>query len=153
MSKERFDKTVGILVKAYMNDTLTHGECAACAVGNIVAARIGCDVVVGDHGAFFWVKDGKTFGPAWHHVFITRRVRQRINPRAYKGVVKQQIDLTEYTWQELARVEKVFEKTGKNYLFDDEKKFNSLMAVVDLLAKIDGISLEQTETARKLFVK
>jgi hypothetical protein len=41
MSKERFDKTVDVLVSAYLNDTLVHGNDCACAVGNMICAAMG----------------------------------------------------------------------------------------------------------------
>src|ERR1044071_10512412 len=41
MGLERFNKTVDILVKAYLNDTLAHKTCTACAVGNIIAHYLG----------------------------------------------------------------------------------------------------------------
>jgi hypothetical protein len=37
-----YHKTIGILVDAYFDDTLQHGNCSACAVGNLVAAAKGC---------------------------------------------------------------------------------------------------------------
>lgn len=40
---ELYQKTVDILVKAYFDDTLQHGNCYACAVGNIIAGNCGDD--------------------------------------------------------------------------------------------------------------
>ena len=36
--KATFSNSVDILVKAYFNDTLRHGNCLACAVGNLMQA-------------------------------------------------------------------------------------------------------------------
>jgi len=41
MKAASFENTVDILVKAYINDTLEHNNCYACAVGNIVAHNMG----------------------------------------------------------------------------------------------------------------
>jgi hypothetical protein len=35
--KPTFSNTIDILVKAYLNDTLQHESCSACAVGNLVS--------------------------------------------------------------------------------------------------------------------
>ena len=34
--KATFENSVSVLVRAYMNDTLIHGNCFACAVGNLI---------------------------------------------------------------------------------------------------------------------
>ena len=39
--KATFSNTVDILVKAYLNDTLRHCNCYACAVGNIISSAMG----------------------------------------------------------------------------------------------------------------
>jgi hypothetical protein len=36
-----FNHTVNVLVKAYLNDTLRHNNCYACAVGNMIASANG----------------------------------------------------------------------------------------------------------------
>lgn len=36
--KKKFHETVGILVQAYLNDTLIHQSCQHCAVGNLITA-------------------------------------------------------------------------------------------------------------------
>ncbi len=59
-NKSLYDKTVSILVDAYMNDTLQHGNCFACAVGNIVAAN--CDVKT---FTFSWSKHRRRSCMGW----------------------------------------------------------------------------------------
>jgi hypothetical protein len=39
--KATFENSVDVLVKAYLNDTLEHGQCHACAVGNLICAETG----------------------------------------------------------------------------------------------------------------
>lgn len=146
--KATFDNTVSILVKAYLNDTLIHGDCAACAVGNLIASskgyktyRAGCTVV--------WQQGYAQ--PHWQSVFLTDSVSQSIQPKNYTGKAKDQIDSTGYTWQELARIEKAFESAPR--ISYDDRMFNGLMAVIDVLAEIHNIDLTQKETAKALFVK
>lgn len=40
-----FNHSVNVLVKAYLNNTLAHSTCYACAVGNLVADGIGTKVI------------------------------------------------------------------------------------------------------------
>jgi hypothetical protein len=138
---EKFHHTVGILVKAYLNDTLEHGVCTKCAVGNLVIAAIPearINLLVG-----------------WPEVFVTDLGgRQSISPENYAGEAKEQIDSTGYTWQELALIEAAFESADTDS-FNEEKvdiaRFNGLMAVVDVLADIHKVDLSVKEEAKALF--
>jgi len=148
--KATFEHSVDILVKAYMNDTLAHGYCPACAVGNLCAAAKNFYVIrsEGICSKFEWTskRSGGVFIPSWDDVFITINGVQRITPSAYFGIAKEEIDATGYSWQELARIEWAFESADRDYS-EDEWMFNGLMAVVDVLAEIHGVSLEAKETA------
>jgi len=60
MKTANFNDTVDILVKAYLNDTLEHGVCSACAVGNICLAAgapysYGYKIQPDDNSAWKWV--------------------------------------------------------------------------------------------------
>ena len=103
-NKEQFDRTVKILVAAYLNNSLVQSNCHACAVGNLVAANL--DIR--------YDQDLKWIGRqvAWSAVFVTLRyqIAQNKCPGAYAGEAKAQIDATGYTWQELARIEYAFER-------------------------------------------
>ena len=57
---ERFHETVGILVKAYLNDTLEHTNCHACAVGNMIASKMGISIIKNKRGM-----EWSTSDPAW----------------------------------------------------------------------------------------
>jgi hypothetical protein len=145
-SKEQFDHTLKILVAAYLNGSLAHSNCHACAVGNIIAANL--DIR--------YDKDLKWVGRqvAWSAVFVTLRyqIAQNKCPAAYTGEAKVQIDATGYTWQELAALEYAFERAPTGNTSEDHT-FNSLMAVVDVLYQIHQLD-ESTKTAVKsLFVK
>ena len=139
---EKFNETISILVKAYLNDTLRHGDCAACAVGNLVS--------YGDKST----ESSRII--KWFNVFGTMRTatycRQFEAPHNYHTEAKEVIDSTGYTWPELAKIEYAFESApiGNN---DDEWMFNGLMSVVDVLAEIHGIDLETTEKAKLQFVR
>jgi hypothetical protein len=158
--KPSFQQTVDVLVKAYLNDTLEHGVCTACAVGNIIAASLGCRVAKDNIN---WLRGGTEVIPIWDEVFISSYPgRQEIYPDKYKGWAKRQIDASGYTWQQLAMIEKAFETHNSGIDLpedsDDEaivqaSMFNGLMAVVDVLAEIYGIDLTSKEQAKLLFVK
>jgi hypothetical protein len=165
-----FNHTVNVLVQAYLNDTLKHMDCAACAVGNIVADALECRIVnaeevgwAGLHGNY-WERGGITYEPIWHRLFFTPRpqAKQRRWPKRYRGVIKKQIEATGYTWQELALIERAFESVPVPYFSEMQLSFNvdhekwmfdGLMKVVDCLADIHGINLEATNEAKKLFQK
>jgi hypothetical protein len=137
--KEKFNDTVSILVKAYLNETLVHGSCVACAVGNIIADKCG----------YKYVSVGSLYSPQlrWKD-----NVPQRWIDGLSNVVQSDQTIATGYTVKELSVIERAFECSsfGEN---DDEWMFNGLMNVVDVLAEIHGIDLTEKEEAKTLFVK
>jgi hypothetical protein len=138
-----FNHTVNVLVQAYMNNTLIHKDCSACAVGNIIQAS-GMILKKGDKKSDSWLHrinhkirlDSFGTTPAWYneHLAIT------------------QIDSTGYSLTELHLIERAFERAPFSDLAE-EWNFNGLMAVVDVLADIHGIDLQAKESAKLLFVK
>lgn len=145
-NKNLYEKTIKILVNAYLNDTLVKGHCSACAVGNIVAGNMGLSVVR-CVGYSSWIsKDGKNEIPYWDEVFMTTSEGQRVNLDEYEGDAKAQIDSTGYSVAELALIEETFETNG-----DD--MFTGLMAVVDVLGVIHEVNQEETIESKNLFVK
>lgn len=166
-----FDQTVSILVKAYLNDTLKHQDCSCCAVGNIISEACGYKREV-IKGRGYWTKGAKVFDPQeWIGVFGTNVIKpkrtflQKLTGSKPKRKVESWFDhdkinetvegwsnATGYSIIELARIESAFERapSGSN---KSEWMFNGLMAVVDVLADIHGISLEAKEEAKLLFVK
>lgn len=159
-----FDQTVSVLVKAYFKGTLEHGNCAACAVGNIIASSIGADV---ERQEFHWKRKGVNVIPIWDEVFCSSGADdQTVIPESYKGWVKRQIDASGYSWEELALIERTFEKHNPledqryneiddttDQEIEEKSMFNGLMSVVSVLAEIHGVDLETTAEAKKLFVK
>lgn len=167
MNRPTFSQTVDVLVKAYLNDTLQHRSCYACAVGNLVANGLQitmtkenlkwpgfpyptneCGLPVGWGAAFSSDESG-----------FSDIVKQTIDTYVLNvPAVKNQIKATGYKWQELARIEFAFESVDKRFDADDEIDydvwmFDGLMAVVDVLADIHGVDLTFKEEAKKLFVK
>lgn len=161
--REKFFETVGILVEAYMNGVLMHGNCAACAVGNIIAAKLRCKIAPFENAFgeefYSWERGGQQLTPVWGLVFITGSDGPVQNPEAYIGNCKLQIDASGYSWQDLARIEVAFERAahydgnGKLLNAPDEAMFDGLMAVTNVLAEIHGINLEERESAKLLFNK
>ena len=143
-NQEQFDRTVKILVGAYLNNTLMHRNCHACAVGNLIAANLGIS----------YSKELKWVGRevAWKEVFVTFRyqIAQLKRPWAYCGEAKVQIDATGYTWQQLAAMEYAFERAPMGHS-RDEHMFNGLMAVVEVLALIHEMDEKAKTAARELF--
>lgn len=160
-TRPTFEQTLDVLVKAYLNDTLEHANCSACAVGNLVAHAIGTAPVLSKHikngGRWMFLNGDLT---EWQYVFCSVGFTQQCNQYAYYGEAQRQIDATGYTWPELARIERAFEERSDRFNMDtqtpeyiDQKMFDGLMAVVDVLADIHGISLEKKEEAKLMFVK
>ena len=145
-NQEHFDRTVQILVGAYLNNTLMHRNCHACAVGNLIAANLGIP----------YSKDLKWIGRqvAWKEVFVTFRyqIAQLKRPWAYTGEAKVQIDSTGYTWQELAKMEYAFERAPMGHS-RDEHMFNGLMAVVEVLAQIHELEENVKTEVRQSFAR
>lgn len=138
-----YNKTVDILVQAYFNDTLVHGHCAACAVGNLIAANCGYQIDIGDEDNIIWINNRrKVVEPDWTKVFCTNRkssflgllhrYEQTINFDKIDGCSLYQINSTGYAPSQLARIEFAFESVSKN----KDYTFNGLMAVIDVLDEI-----------------
>lgn len=142
--KATFENTVDILVKAYLNDTLQHGNCTACAVGNIIAASCGFkfEKRIEKTNILKWVGHSVEEAKEWYYGYGTLKVLET--------------DLTlktGYSHIELGLIERAFESSLDIGIKPDERMFNGLMAVVEVLSEIHGIDLTQKEEAKKMFVK
>lgn len=147
---ELFHKTVGILVKAYQNDTLEHENCYACAVGNLVAGSLGIKFTSDFQGRVIWEDEIK---PRWDevHCFVGyNQIWNRCGSYVDEGL--EQIKLTGYLPEQTAKIEVAFETAdrGNN---EDEWMFNGLMSVVDTLMQIHEATTEEAQQAKELFVK
>lgn len=158
--KELYYKTVDILLDAYNNEELFHGNCDACAVGNIVKAN----------GGFGQKPACSKYSSNWGIVFCTSMApwvqKQIFNPENYGGEAKQELDQTGYHIEELAKIEYAFEfsishlpvpqntslKDSYNYYKDvDVKKgqFIGLTAVLEVLASIHEIDKQGQESSQE----
>lgn len=127
---ERFNRAIKALVQAFFKDNLSKGDCKKCAVGNICNGR-----------------------NDWYEVFMTTDSGvQLIDEHMYFGETKNVIDSTGYRWEELAEIERSFETSTKIHWQEYyrhkksaimQDQFNGLMAVVEVLCKLDNI--EPTE--------
>jgi hypothetical protein len=146
-NKELYDKTISILVKAYLNDTLQQGSCYACAVGNMIAANCGIKMIDKK-----WDKSPNTY---WDSVFSSYRGVQEIDKYAYCAEAKKELDSTGYIWKDLAKIEKAFESTR----FNEEGRqrenamYEGLLAVVEVLGQIHEVEKEVIEETKLMFVK
>jgi hypothetical protein len=152
-NKELYDKTVDILVQAYFNDALESWDCTACAVGNIVAANMGYRRK--DGFVRKWIdKNGQEVDVAWSEVHTISFGETAMFEGCYKGLAKQQIDSTGYSFKETALIESAFEKgygsrEDNGHNINPKKMFNGLMAVIDVLDQIhkntDGEATNKTK--------
>ncbi len=157
-----YRKTVDILVDAYFKDTLEHGNCYACAVGNMIAGNCGFEFLNSDtvgwqafpniytgRGKMFWNNSNKIKdNPV---MYLTENREEKLT-RAAEILIKK----TGYSFDELFRIENAFEKQDKMDSFDckDEYMFNGLMAVINVLDEIHENKDEQvTQTQKSRFNK
>lgn len=148
-NSELYHRTVDILAKAYIDNTLFKGNCAACAVGNIIAGNCNIHYVPVEAdlpGNIYWA-----FGtPCWQIVFCTRDTEQRIDTSEYRGTAKLQIDATDYSWEDLAKIERAFEGSYDG----DDPMYSSLMACIKAMDEIHEVTDESiTSRSRDKFVK
>lgn len=146
---ELYKRTTDILYQAYFNDTLSHNDCAACAVGNICAGN-GVPKMKG--GAL--AENGFYNNASWGLVFMTGLGEQRIdseyiNPDSewYKEAVAKVIDATGYSWTELAKIEFAFESARDGIYDPEEQMFAGLVAVLDVLKDIHQVTDQDLLTA------
>jgi hypothetical protein len=148
-----FKHSVNVLVRAYMNDTLEHFNCYACAVGNLVSDAMGYEYkkcVDSEAKRIAWkhnegryyqtVGSPRIIGGDWYLVVLNDE---------YKIEGIKEIEATGYSIDEVTRIENAFESAGRIGDF----MLNGLMAVVDVLADIHQIDLTVREETKKLFVK
>lgn len=139
---ELFHKTIGILVNAYLKGTIKQGECAACVVGNLIAANMSYEVKEIWRGEWRWECEGYSDNDAfrWFDVIV--------NNYHIDEKVEEQVESTGYTIDELKSLEQVFEDVA--YRFDEKV---GLMSVVNKLCEIHEMDLTTKEEAKALFVK
>lgn len=144
-NKELFTKTVNILVDAYFKNTLKHGDCAACAVGNIIRGNGMQLCMRGDDIEKYYTKSVQ-----WLR-HIKNTIRKDEEPQECDvEIALEQINITGYSIEELNIIEKAFENPEIFYDGNDYM-FNGLMAVVDVLIEIHEGNETEKVTAKELF--
>jgi hypothetical protein len=145
---ELYKKTVDILYQAYFNNTLEHGNCKACAVGNLVACNSGYRIARMLNGKLLWLdRTGRKVDSTWGDVFRTppkrlfRSQKQIIDLENFFGSSESQILSTGYNVDELARIEFSFETASKGKS-DEDYMYNGLAAVLEVLKQIHNITDE-----------
>jgi hypothetical protein len=137
---ELYQRTVDILVQAYFNDTLRHGSCAACAVGNIIANSNNIAIVERGFGTLSWV--GRC-SDNWYLDLCCGP-----NPEAGFDT-KRLIEKTGYSVAQIIAIEEAFESTHYDEV---DAMFNGLMAVIDVLDQIhENTDSTVTEVSKKKF--
>jgi hypothetical protein len=176
---ELFHRTVGILVKSYLNDTLIHSDCAGCAVGNLIAHTNGFKVD-NFNGTSWFMKDDMYYdSKEWFACFGTskeEKIKKQISKKLFGLIktekeagkyflctthfypkkatkrVKEWIKNTGYSLIELAKIEHAFEFNDMAGDFStSERIFNSLMGVIDILSEIHEATETEAKQAKELF--
>jgi hypothetical protein len=155
MKRPTFSETVDVLVKAYLNDTLIQGSPCGCAIGNLIADKLGKKVNIVDSRSYEanWDGDDREAFDWFLRLRPGRVIKQKdLVPDFNNG--DRLIRLTGYTLQEVGRIEYAFEDNDDSFRYNsDSARFQGLMRVVEVLADIHGIDLQTKESAKLLFVK
>lgn len=136
--KATFENSVDVLVKAYLNDTLEHVSCSACAVGNLIADA--------NNYKFERINNSLSWSNNSRDWFLV------INPCHHGDRMEamRQINSIGYTEAQVRDIEHAFEHPEKR---SNDKMFNGLLAVVDVLADIHKVDLSVKESAVSRFVE
>lgn len=129
-NKDLFNKTIGILVNAYMNNTLAHGSCMACAVGNLIFNN--------GQNHFSWMQTVMNF-------------RGRVKSDKDNAIIEK-MEKTGYSLKQLSDIENAFNK-GTGNMKDGDYNLNGLMAVCDTLMQIHEATTKEITEAKQLFLK
>lgn len=151
-NQELFDKTVGILVKAFINGTLEAANCSACAVGNIVADSLDLQLVRNKYDRL-QAKGYQNGNPERDTGFWYRFIWEgEVSDEHNSGFVFQ-CEKTGYTAKQLAKIEQSF-MNGVQFCVDtkiEDENYTGLMRVIDALMLIHEATPEQATEAKKLF--
>ena len=141
-----FNRTISILVNAYLNETLIHGECQACAVGNIIANNMGYVPDMFGCGTQ-WIdkKTKKIIIPQWSYIFAYGILLTK-NPELHLKSMHE-IKMSGYSLDELMLIEKSFEDAPK----PDKSGYLGLMSVCDALMEIHEANEIEINEAKALF--
>lgn len=144
-NQELFNRTIGILVKAYQNETLRHTDACACAVGNIIVHNEGIKYQLNNRGNIDI--------PGLENYCKATDWMDYCKYDIENGNVKKQIENTGYSVAEILDIECAFEH---NISYEDKLKdddgYIGLMSVVDTLMIIHEANETEVKQAKDLFV-
>lgn len=144
--KASFENSVSVLVRAYMNGTLEHANCYACAVGNLVVAAKRLTFIRDERDGLMTLESlnaNNEAGANWFDVALRDR-KKKDWMNTLSSDCLSEIQSTGYTIPQILRIERAFESADFR---EGDWMFNGLMAVVDVLADIHGVDLSVKETA------
>lgn len=136
---ELYHRSVDILVKAYVDGYLNPMDCAACAVGNLIAGNCGYKYLSPNK----WMDaNGKTIVPRWWS----------LNRRSDVEIMA-----TGYPEADILRIEQSFmHPPGRSCVkmdldseYTDEDIFTRLMAVLSVLDQIHEVTDESIQQSSK----
>ena len=144
---KRIQKAIDILLDAYNENRLEANDCEACAVGNLVAYGLPKDL---DENLYL------KLNYKWSDLFHTFMMEQQINKGALRDpFVVKSIEATDFTWEELAKIEFAFESTFHKYNIIDRKskkesQLKALEEVVKVMMSFDEIEekIEEVFTSK-----
>jgi len=151
----RIQKAIDIFLDAINERTLTKGNCAACAVGNLVAT--GMNIKLRPYTLC------ENSNSDWGNLFYTDETgcqvyrKDLLSPTALKKAMDN-IEATDFTETELMRIEHAFETNTKirhesYYRYQKEQirqdQIKGLAAVVEVMLEMDNC----TENTKEVFTK
>lgn len=151
MMTERIQKAINIFLVAINDGTLAAGNCAACAVGNLVAH--GMDIKITKHDVMFMNFDSPH--SAWVDAFCfddDKDSRLYVNDfMITDDRVQDCINATDFSLEELYLIEMAFEKNSKisyhSYCLKSKKEIRAdqikaLNAVIEVMKTFDNVSFD-----------
>jgi len=135
-NKKLFNKTISILVNAYLKVTLIHSDACACAIGNLIAAYNNYIITKISHkgDCLMWkTKEGKRVKVVWY---------------GNEDEDCNQLKCTRYSIIEIAKIEKAFESPPEG---KDQTGYEGLMKVVDTLIDIHQGTEDHKKETKELF--
>jgi hypothetical protein len=153
---KRISNAIDVFLKALENGTLVKGDCAFCAIGNLVAA--------GKGGEYFYDKNEiikcTVDNTGWGKLFMTEDSGQRYwKEYEHHYRVIEDIEATDFNVEELMAIEYAFETNTKidniDYRWKTKEEIQAdqvkgLEAVVEVMMGFDDVkeSVEEVFTSK-----
>lgn len=143
---ELFDWSVATLAQAFLEGNLEHTNCAACAVGNLIAATKGYELK-GDWKV--WYKGGKrVMGGDWFAYIIGADT-----DTFELASAKEELRDLGYTLDELKLIERAFENRGSSYVtVMQSATYDDLAAVYECLCDIHEVEAIDRVNPEDIFI-